>query len=144
MVEPSVPGRLSTNDPLYLYDQLLYIQNQDLTDTASLDSAYNILAYWDPFFEEGVIAAVEYFNDDRNKDNYAYNLLVNALTVNTYSEVLNKYYIEYCIEDGLIDFARNRLEFMRAHMNGEGFEGYFNAINREISRKEADMNAWGS
>jgi hypothetical protein len=136
-------GRLKTNDPMYLYDQLLKVINiKDLQDTVELDSTYQILASWDPFFEEGVMASVEYFRNIRNRDNYAYNLLVNALSVNMYSKSLNKYYIKYCLDDGLIDFATNRLTFMRQNMKDEGLEEYYAIIRQEIARKDAEMSAW--
>jgi hypothetical protein len=138
-------GSLGSNHPMYLYDKLLYLKrHKDVKDTILLDSAYNILASWDPFFEEGVIASVEYFEGVRGKDNYAYNLLVNSLTVNTYSEVLNKYYIKYCIKEGLIDFARNRLDFIKDFMDGEDFDEYYRSVIIEISGKESEMNSWGS
>jgi hypothetical protein len=142
-IRPSGQNPLSTNDPLYLYDQLLSVKSlSDQKDTIRLDSVYNMLASWDPFFEEGVIAAVQYFNDSRNEENYAYNLLVNALTVNSYSEALNKFYIEYCLNDGLIDFARNRLEFMKVNMEVEGFDEYYRIASEDISRREEEMNTW--
>jgi hypothetical protein len=102
------------------------------------------MAARDPFYVEGVIAAVDYFNNERKKDNYAYNLLVNALTVNAYSIVLNKYYVDYCINDGLIDFAKNRVAFMKEFMDPEDFMDYYRGISSEIRKREAQMNAWGS
>jgi hypothetical protein len=136
---------LSTGHPLYLYQNLYNMKMEAANmDTIQMDSIYNFLATWDPFYEDGIIAAVDYFNEERNKDNYAYNLLVNALTVNAYSIPLNKYYIQYCLDDGLIDFARNRVSFIRAFMDPDDFKEYFKAISAEISRKEAEMDAWGS
>jgi Tfp pilus assembly protein PilF len=139
------PGNIDSSNPLYLYDQLLNLKmNYDASDTVLMDSIYNILATWNPFFEEGVIAAVNYFDEARNMDNYSYNMLFNALTVNTYSIILNKYYIAYCINDGLVDFARNRLEFIGNFMNGESFEEYHKTTLLEINQKEAAMNVWGN
>jgi len=136
---------LNSNHPFYLYDQLLYANHSLQTgDTVALDSVYERLATWNPFFEEGVIAAVEYFSDYRKEDNYGYNLLVNALTVNLYSLSLNKYYIDYCLKEGLIDFARNRLEFMRSYLNDRAFEAYAKEIDAQIRRKELEIREWGS
>jgi hypothetical protein len=138
-------GHISTNHPFYLYDRLYFLKKElDVRDTVQMDSLYNILATWNPFYENGIIAAVEYFHNDRNKDNYAYNLLVNALTVNAYSILLNEYYINYCLEDGLIDFAKNRVAFMREFMDPEEFKGFFKNISSDIARKEDEMNKWGS
>ena len=57
---------------------------------------------------------------------------------------MNKYYINYCIEDGLIDFAKNRVAFLREFMDPEDFRDYYEAVSSEIARKEAEMDAWGS
>lgn len=139
----SAQGTMQTNDPLYLYDLLLHLKkSQDLKDTTFLDPVYQKMASWNPFFEEGLIASVQYFKDIRAKDNYAYNLLVNGLNVNQYSVVLNKYYVDYCIQEGLLDFAKNRLEFMKGFMKGEDFTVYYYSAQNEITKKEADIFSW--
>ena len=131
--------------PLFLYDQLLYARsNRNIPDSVNLDAVFERLASWDPFFEEGVVAATEYFKNDRDQTNYSYNLLVNALTVNSYSIPLNKYFISYCLEEGLLDFAKNRLEFMKSFMDMDEFSEYSRDINAVINLKETEMEQWGS
>ena len=138
-------GQLKSDHPLFLYDQLLYSQiNADKQDSLNLDSVFNKLATWDPFFEEGVMAATEYFKNERKQANYSYNLLVNALSVNSYSIPLNKYFIQYCLEEGLVDFAKNRLDFMESFMEKAEFREYYEEMDAIISRKESELQAWGS
>jgi hypothetical protein len=138
-------GELGSEHPLFLYDQLLYAQTyRKMQDSINLDPVYEKLASWDPFFEEGVISATDYFKYDRDRANYSYNLLVNALTVNSYSIPLNKYFITYCLEEGLLDFAKNRLEYMKSFMDMDEFSNYSSEINAIIDLKESEMKQWGS
>jgi hypothetical protein len=138
-------GELGSNHPLFLYDELLYARtDRDSQDSIHLDPVYEKLATWDPFFEDGIISATEYFKDDRDRTNYSYNLLVNALTVNLYSIPLNKYFITFCLEEGLLDFAKNRLEFMKSFMDKEAYSQYSREIENIIDLKESEMQQWGS
>ena len=138
-------GQLKSDHPLFLYDQLLYSQiNSGKKDSLNLDSVFYKLATWDPFFEEAVVAATEYFKNERKQANYSYNLLVNALSVNSYSIPLNKYFIQYCLEEGLVDFAKNRLDFMESFMEKEEYREYYKEMDTIISRKESELQAWGS
>ena len=138
-------GQLESDHPLYLYDQLLYSSlNAGKRDSLNLDSVFIKLATWDPFFDEGVMAATEYFKNERNQSNYSYNLLVNALSVNSYSIPLNKYFIQYCLEEGLVDFARNRLDFMESFMEKAEYGEYYKEMDAIITRKESELQAWGS
>jgi hypothetical protein len=138
-------GQLKSDHPLFLYDQLLYSQiNLNKQDSLNLDSIYIKLSTWDPFFEEGIVAGTEYFKNERNQANYSYNLLVNALTVNAYSIPLNKYFVKYCLEEGLVDFAKNRLDFMESFMQKEEFLEYYKEMEAIISKRESELQAWGS
>lgn len=138
-------GDLGSDHPLFLYDQLLYAhKKRDTQDSINLDLVYEKLATWDPFFEEGIISAIDYFKNDRDRSNYSYNLLVNALTVNAYSLPLNKYFITFCLEEGLLDFAKNRLEFMESFMDEEAFFDYSREMEAIINMKETEMQQWGS
>ena len=62
-----------------------------------------------PFFEDGVIAAAEYFEIDGSNDELTYNILRQAITINEYSERLTKTYIEHCLKQGLVDFAEDAM-----------------------------------
>lgn len=137
------PGSLPLNDPNYLYDLLIELSVQDpLGDTIERDRKFNILANWDMFFERGVIAAVDYFYKKRDKENYAYNLLVNALNINAYSFELNDYYIDFCIDTGLLGNAEQRLNIMEAFMSESDFKSYYSLKNIKIIEKEAELESW--
>lgn len=137
-------GITRTSHPLYQYHQLLLMsEGIPGRDTVRTDSVYKELATWNPFFEQAVIAAVDYFDNVRYQENYAYNLLVNALTINSYSESLNKFYIDYCIADGMTDFARNRLQFMNGFMTNDKFSDYFLKTLERIKIKENEIISWG-
>jgi hypothetical protein len=137
------PGSLPLNDPNYLYDLLIELSVQDpIGDTIERDRKFNILANWDMFFERGVIAAVDYFYKKRDKENYAYNLLVNALNINAYSFELNDYYIDFCIDTGLLGNAEERLNIMKGLMSESDFKSYYSLKSIKIIEKEVELENW--
>jgi len=137
------PGSLPLNDPNYLYDLLIELDLENSErDTIEMDQKFKRLAEWDMFFERGVIAAVDYFYNKRDKENYAYNLLVNALNINAYSFELNDYYIDFCISTDLLDNAADRLNIMRRFMNESDFLPYYSAKNIKIKEREVEIENW--
>ncbi|MDZ7604003.1 MAG: hypothetical protein U5K79_00110 [Cyclobacteriaceae bacterium] len=49
------------------------------------------MALRNPFFEPGVAEAVNYLNSTASKPEQAYEIILNAVTVNPYSKPLNQY-----------------------------------------------------
>ncbi len=76
--------------------------------TGNLDIAhknYALLGWWNPYFEEGIISAANFFRK-QNPDNMdAYNILVEAIQVNNNSFRLLKAYAEEASRLGFDDYA---------------------------------------
>lgn len=99
--------------------KLLYtaLINEASGDTLTAEKHYQILAAYNPFFEEGVIAAARYFKNHSTDRLKAYSILAEAKQVNTGSVRLLMAYITEATRIGFDDFAADayeELEIVRA------------------------------
>ena len=79
-------------------------------DTAVAKTHYNLLATWNPYFEDAVIAASDFFRKyDRNKLR-AYAILADAIQVNTSSIPLYEAYVREATRVGFDDYAASAYE----------------------------------
>lgn len=79
-------------------------------DTVAAKVNYTLLATWNPYLEDGVIAAAEYFRKhDRNKLK-AYAILAEAIQINTSSIPLYQAYIREATRLGFDDYAAGAAE----------------------------------
>lgn len=87
--------------------KLLYaaLVNEASGDTLAAEKNYEILAAYNPFFEEGVIAAARYFKDHSTDRLKAYSILAEAKQVNRGSIRLLMAYITEATRIGFDDFA---------------------------------------
>ncbi len=86
-------------------------------DTLTAKKNYDILAVYNPFFEEGVIAAARYFKDHSTDRLKAYSILAEAKQINPGSMRLIMAYITEATRIGFDDFAADayeELELIRA------------------------------
>lgn len=103
-----------------LYTALLSEAN---SDTLKAEENYRILAHYNPYFEEGVIAAARYYRHHGNDRSRPYDILAEAVQVNNNSVKLWNAYIAEAMRSGFDEYAvsaRERLEEIkqkRAHMN---------------------------
>ncbi|WP_422361870.1 tetratricopeptide repeat protein [Reichenbachiella sp.] len=88
-----------------------------------------------PFFEEGVLAASDYFKETDKDEEMSYQVLREAITINEYSEVLIKAYIEHCLATGLIDFADDALIKLIDILPEEDYQAY--EIAFEVKKEQA-------
>lgn len=82
-------------------------------DTATARKNYKLLGTWNPYFEEGVIAAANFFRKDDPANLDAYNILVEAIQVNYNSYRLLSAYAEEATRLGFDQYAasaRQRLQ----------------------------------
>ena len=108
---------INSSHPLYL-DRLLYeaARNQTEYTNEELTSMYMTLGTWDPFHEMGVIQSVDFFTHRVNDEILGYNLLYNALNLNSNSVPLGKKYVEQCILIGMNDYAMDGLNALKGKM----------------------------
>jgi hypothetical protein len=99
--------------------KLLYtaLINEASGDTLAAQKHYEILAVYNPFFEEGVIAAARYFKNHSGDRLKSYTVLAEAKQVNSGSVRLLMAYIAEATRVGFDDFAADayeELEVIRA------------------------------
>jgi hypothetical protein len=99
--------------------KLLYtaLINEASGDTLAAQKNYEILSVYNPFFEEGVIAASRYFKNHSTDRFKAYTILAEAKQVNPGSARLIMAYIAEATRVGFDDFAADayeELEIVRA------------------------------
>lgn len=96
-----------------LYTALISEGSGDL-DTARKN--YTLLGTWNPYFEEGIIAAANFFRRQEPDSLAAYNVLVEAIQVNYNSYRLLTAYAEEATRQGFDEYAasaRERIETIR-------------------------------
>jgi hypothetical protein len=112
-------------------------------DTLAADIYYTMLAGWDPFFEEGILGAFEYFNEREKGGLKAYSILYDALELNSYSIPLNREFIFQCIRLNLLDYATNSISVLRESMDPDEFAGFEQELNLRIKTNRDAFDSWG-
>jgi hypothetical protein len=85
-----------------LYTALLSESGGDLKKAREM---YTLLASWNPYFEEGIIAAANFFRKENRDSMRAYNILAEAIQVNYNSYRLLKAYAEEASRKGFDEYA---------------------------------------
>jgi len=133
-------GKLKMNDPIYLYDLLLDAQRQaDRQDTTGLTLKFLRAGTWDPFFETGILKAVDYYHEIKRDDYLAYNLLIGATEINRYSVPLYKKMIDLALAMGLVEYALDGLEILQGILPAETYSPYRDEIMTRIREKRERM-----
>jgi len=94
-----------------LYTALL---SESSGDTVKARQHYAVLARYNPYYEEGILASADYFRRHNAKDMRPYTILSEAIQVNIHSYRLLKAYAEEARRQGLDDYAANAEERWRA------------------------------
>jgi tetratricopeptide (TPR) repeat protein len=82
-------------------------------DMQAAEKNYRILATYNPYFEEAVIAAYQFFRKTEDKNLYPYTILAEAIQVNPTSLPLLYAYREEAMRAGLDEYAVNVSERIR-------------------------------
>jgi hypothetical protein len=134
-------ANLQTDDRMAMdYLELFGILNFD--DTASVSNRFSKLAMRNPFFEPGVLEAVNYFNNELNDPDRAYQILLNAVNHNPFSIPLNKAYALQCVRVGLINYAEDVREELRQTMNSVAFETFDQNFRAVLEEYESNTLIW--
>jgi hypothetical protein len=100
------------------------------------------LARKNPFFEPGVQAAVDYLNARDAHNDEAYNLLLNAVNTNPFSDQLNKAYALQCLRVGLKSYAMEAREELRQTMNSVAFRTFDMEFNNVMAEYDLKTSTW--
>lgn len=101
---------------------------------------YEQLGLDNPYFEEGVIAAAQYFLEEEKDEELAYRILHQGITINEYSAPLIKAYIDHCLQTGLIDFAEDALVKLYDILPKTEYEAYEVAFETQKENAQAQLD----
>jgi tetratricopeptide (TPR) repeat protein len=109
-----------TFGPERFLEKVLYtaLMTESSGDTARANMNYKILATYNPYFEEGILAAAEYYKKEQ-KDFKSYSILAEAIHVNTNSRRLLEAYIEEALRLGFDSYAATAMEQLQGLRGGE-------------------------
>lgn len=95
-----------------LLEKLLYesLLNEHKGNEEQAKAGFSLLAHYNPFFEEGVIASAKYFRKQNPEVFTAYNILAEAVQINTTSYRLWMAYAEEATRVGFDNYAVVALE----------------------------------
>jgi Flp pilus assembly protein TadD len=86
------------------------LQNEASGDTTMASKNYEIVGKYNPYFEDAVIAAADYFRDHSSDKMKAYTILVDAIQVNTSSARLLRAYAGEALRLGFNEYALSALQ----------------------------------
>ncbi|MEO9965551.1 MAG: hypothetical protein ABJF11_07180 [Reichenbachiella sp.] len=101
---------------------------------------YQSLGMDNPYYEEGIIAAANYFHEVEKDEETAYTILHQAITVNEYSEPLIKAYVDYCLTTGLIDFAEDAVARLSDLLDPDEFIQYQEAFFAKKQQAQSSLD----
>jgi hypothetical protein len=81
-------------------------------DSTTAEKNYEILASYNPYFEEGIIAAASFYRNQGRERLKPYNILAEAIQVNANSIRLLKAYISEAFSQGFDDYANSSAEHL--------------------------------
>jgi tetratricopeptide (TPR) repeat protein len=93
-----------------LYTGLLAAASGDTTRAAK---HFEILGAWNPYFDEGILAAADFFRNHDKKGMKPYTLLAEAIHINTNSIRLLRAYIDEALRQGFDEYAASAGERLR-------------------------------
>src|SRR5690606_34939568 len=89
-------------------------------DSTAAETNYKILATYNPYFEEGIIAAADFYRNNGTERLKPYNILAEAIQINANSIRLLKAYIKEAYRQGFDEYANSpaeRLAELEAGLN---------------------------
>jgi len=132
---------LKSNDPR-VNNFLDLFTTLNTTDSLQATQNYIDLAEKNPFFEPGVMEAVEYLNQNEKKFDKAYEILLNAVNLNPFSIALNKAYAIQSIMVGLDSYAYETKEELKQMMNSVAFESFEKEFEEALTRYDVGTSDW--
>jgi Flp pilus assembly protein TadD len=128
---------VSSSHPLYL-DRLLFeaTRNQAQYTREELSGMFMTLGSWDPFYEIGIAKAMDFFTKEMGDDILGYNLVYNALSLNSKSILLGKKYVEQSILIGMNEYAIEGLNALKNKMSEVEYKLFEERILSIIEERE--------
>jgi tetratricopeptide (TPR) repeat protein len=101
-----------TFDASRTLEKMLYtaLVSEMSNDTATAEKNYKILGSWNPYFEDGILAAAAFYRKQYPESDKAYTILVEAIQINATSRRLLAAYAEEAARQGFDEYAASALE----------------------------------
>lgn len=115
------------NERIY-FETLLAAESGDFALT---NRNFSYLATANPFFEEAVVVAAEFFRENSIQDLKAYNILTDALHANPQSVKLLKAYSLEAVRSGLPEFASHSINQLQGQISPGAFSKFVSE-NRDL------------
>ncbi|MGK7396504.1 MAG: tetratricopeptide repeat protein [Candidatus Cyclobacteriaceae bacterium M3_2C_046] len=123
--------------PVYfIYFKALLAQQKDQTDEATM--LFNWLGRSNPFFEPGVLSAASFLEQNSSDELAAYNILLNAIRLNSYSAPLYEAYILQALNLGLFSFAEQALLEYQQFVTVDTYQEFRKTYNEKASQEYQD------
>ncbi len=119
-----------------LLDEITVLELEN--NTANTDRLYTLLGSLNPFYTEGIIEAISHFNKKKEEER-SYEIILNAMEINPYSEVLVKTYIDQCFKMGLESYAETGLLSLLDILSKDEYDKYeiiFDLRKDQIQQEE--------
>jgi hypothetical protein len=109
-----------TFDDTRLLEKILYsaLTAESNGDSVLAEKNYKILSEYNPYFEEGIIAAANFYRNTSDDKLKPYNVLAEAIQINGNAIRLLKAYIKEATRQGFDEFAISASERLRELENG--------------------------
>ena len=154
--EQLIHFNIAIND-LTALDQLITEKEEVTGNTDALAQAY-LLAYrdkhpeagavlealgkQDPFDETAVLQAAAFFIGDNMDNEKAYNILLKAVNINSYSRQINEAYILQCLRVGLDNYAENALQKYKQFVPDTTYNEFLITYHRERESSALNTETW--
>lgn len=124
---------------LKLFKNLEQIKISQKEETVS---DFKKMGFNNPFFEPGVFESVQFFNDITGDPDMAYEVLINAVSINPFSVELNKAYALQCLKVGLKSYAFDTKEELRKMIPSVTFELFEKDFETALKEYETNSADW--
>ncbi len=105
-------------------------------------SQFKKIANKNAFDEVMTIKSAMFFQNVMKDEMVAYNILLNALTINPYSAKLKEQYILQCLNMGMTDYAAAELEVLKGLLSSDEFNDYKIQYDKKLDEMERASENW--
>lgn len=118
------------------------MEGSPTNDKETLAINFEQIGARNPFFEPGVMEAVEFFNNTIGDPEKAYRILLSAVKTNPYSIELNKRYALQCLKVGLNSYAYDTKEELKAMMPSVMFMTFEKEFRQTMTKYDSISSDW--
>lgn len=118
--------------------QINFLEN----GSSAAEQSYARIADLNPFYDQGVVAAAQFFHHEMDDAQRAYNILLNGVRINPYSATLQKAYILQCLSLYLDSYAENGLAMLKQLVSKIEYETFLQEYTARKDSIEQALDTW--